>query len=86
MDIQQIITMGIVLVATFYLGRRFVDSVRSLFSNSTSGGCGGGCEKCEFAKLRKHGEATVTPVGTGGSQRIAMSDIQMAPRRKQTEK
>lgn len=83
MDIQQIITMGIVLVATLYLGRRLVSSVRSLLSSSNTGGCGEGCGKCEFAKLRKPGEVGAVSVGATGSQRIAISDIQMAPHRKQ---
>jgi hypothetical protein len=47
MDTQQLIALGLVGLASVYLGRGFIASARNFFAQKS--GCGG-CGKCSFAQ------------------------------------
>ena len=74
MSAQQLITLLIVAVAAVYLGRNFLASARSFFSNKSEG-CGG-CGKCAFAdKPRTQPPAPARP------NVIALTDIRTLPKK-----
>ncbi len=49
MDIQKLITFGLVGLAALYLGRRWVLSLKAFRNNK--GGCDEGCGKCGMAQI-----------------------------------
>ena len=80
MDIQRLISLGIVAAALIYLGRQFVASAKAFFEQKS--GCGGGCGKCAFAeqgglkKTAEKGRGTAAPGNI-----IALGEIKTLPRR-----
>lgn len=74
MDIQKIISLGIVLGALCYLGRYMLAGLKDLFAQKD--GCGGGCGKCAFADNGEHKKMDVRPSGI-----IVLSDIKSLPKR-----
>ena len=74
MDVQQIISLGIVIAALCYLGRYMIAGLKDLFAKKE--GCGGGCGKCAFADNGDRTKIDVRPPGL-----IALSDIKTLPKR-----
>lgn len=74
MEIQNLISIGIVVAALCYLGRYLVASLRDLFASQE--GCAGGCGKCAFADNGEHKKPEVSASGL-----IALSDIKTLPKR-----
>ncbi len=80
MDVQKLISLGIVAAALVYLGRQFVASAKAFFEQKS--GCGGGCGKCAFAEQGNTGKKTDSKVqGTAAGNIIALGEIKTLPRR-----